>query len=160
MFSPPSPKTQCHVVGEPDEVSVNWTARGAVPDTGDAVKEATIGVAVVAVVVGVVVTTVVAVVVGAVVATVVVVVVGAVVGTVVAVVAGVVVTTVVAVVVGAVVTTVVAVMVGVGVTVVLPSAATGMITRAMHATTKQPVTAIRRVFTRHHPHIHSSAFVR
>src|SRR5215213_6663087 len=30
----PSPKSQAHAVGEPEEVSVNWTVKGAVPDAG------------------------------------------------------------------------------------------------------------------------------
>jgi hypothetical protein len=37
---PPSPKVQDHEVGEPDDVSVKSTSRGAVPDEGCAVKDA------------------------------------------------------------------------------------------------------------------------
>ena len=69
---------------------------------------------------------------------------------VVVVVVGEVVTAVVAVVVGEVVTAVVAVVVGVGVAVVLPSAATGIMTRAKHASTMQAVKAMKRIFTGHH----------
>ena len=74
LLESPSPKFQSQVVGEPVDVSLNFTVRGAVPEVGDAVNKATSGVAVVvgivvAVVVG---ATVVVVVVGIVVAVVVV----------------------------------------------------------------------------------------
>ena len=38
---PPSPKFQAQEVGEPVDVSAKATFRGAVPDVGDAVNEAT-----------------------------------------------------------------------------------------------------------------------
>jgi hypothetical protein len=38
---PPSPKVHAQLVGVPVEVSVNWTASGAVPVVGDQVKLAT-----------------------------------------------------------------------------------------------------------------------
>ena len=149
-FEPPSPKAQSHVVGDPVEVSLNWTVRGAVPEMGDAVNDATSGVAVVVVVVG---TAVVAVVVGTAVVAVVVgtAVVAVVVGT--AVVAVVVGTAVVAVVVG---TAVVAVVVGTTVVVVtLPlSAATGITTQAMHTSITHPMRRMRRLFTGHHREFH------
>jgi hypothetical protein len=167
-FEPPSPKAQSHVVGDPVEVSLNWTVRGAVPEMGDAVNDATSGVAVVVVVVGtavvavVVGTAVVAVVVGTAVVAVVVgtAVVAVVVGT--AVVAVVVGTAVVAVVVGTAVvavvvgTAVVAVVVGTTVVVVtLPlSAATGITTQAMHTSITHPMRRMRRLFTGHHREFH------
>ena len=40
---PPSPNVQAHDVGDPDDVSVNATSNGAVPDDGDAVNDATGG---------------------------------------------------------------------------------------------------------------------
>jgi hypothetical protein len=86
----PSPKVQVQTVGDPLEVSVNWTVSGAVPDVGVPVKEATGAGIVVGTVVVVVVATVVAVVVGAVGVVVVVTVVAVVVGTMVAVGVGVV----------------------------------------------------------------------
>ena len=42
---PPSPKVHAHAVGEPVEVSVNWTVRGARPAVGEAVKAVTGGAA-------------------------------------------------------------------------------------------------------------------
>ena len=41
VLDPPSPKFQFHEVGEFSDSSVNWTVRGAVPDTEEAVKPAT-----------------------------------------------------------------------------------------------------------------------
>jgi hypothetical protein len=41
VLDPPSPKSQLHEVGDPLEVSVNWTVSGAMPDVGVPVKEAT-----------------------------------------------------------------------------------------------------------------------
>jgi hypothetical protein len=68
VLDPPSPKSQLHEVGDPVEVSVNWTVSGAVPDVGDPAKEATgAGTGVVGTVVAIVVSTVVAVVTGTVV---------------------------------------------------------------------------------------------
>ncbi len=141
-------------MGDPVDVSLNCTVRGAVPEVGDAVNKATSGVAVVvgivvAVVVGatvvvVVVGIVVAVVVGA---TVVVVVVGIVVAVVVgATVVVVVVGIVVAVVVGA---TVVVVVVGivVAVVVVLLSAATGIAIHPKKHSSINPIRATRMNFT-------------
>jgi hypothetical protein len=40
---PPSPNVQDHDVGEPLELSVNVTVRGAVPDVGEPVNDATGG---------------------------------------------------------------------------------------------------------------------
>ena len=44
VLESPSPKFQSHVVGDPVDVSVNCTVRGAVPDEVDAVNKATNGV--------------------------------------------------------------------------------------------------------------------
>jgi len=43
---PPSPKSQFHMVGESDDLSVNWTVSGAHPDRGVPSKSATIAFAV------------------------------------------------------------------------------------------------------------------
>ena len=40
VLVPPSPKSQAQLVGEPVEVSVNWTVSGAVPEVLSSVKEA------------------------------------------------------------------------------------------------------------------------
>jgi hypothetical protein len=40
MLEVPSPMSQCHDVGSPDEVSVNWTTWPVVGDIGLKVKEA------------------------------------------------------------------------------------------------------------------------
>jgi len=37
----PSPKSQDHAVGDSEEVSVNWTVRGTVPEVGVAENAAT-----------------------------------------------------------------------------------------------------------------------
>jgi hypothetical protein len=74
VLVPPSPKSQAHKVGEFIDVSVNWTASGAVPVDGEQLNPATgsTTAALVVVVMGEVVTAiVVATIVGAVVATVV-----------------------------------------------------------------------------------------
>ena len=48
VLVPPSPKSQVHETGVFDDVSVNWTVNGVVPDKEVSVKDATGAVAVAA----------------------------------------------------------------------------------------------------------------